>query len=351
MNKKSILLAADMYGCPNRCKHCWLGHMPNRKMEEGADEWIVDYFKPYFDSICFYSWLREPDFCNDYRARWRKDIELSVNAAPVRYELASFWRIVRDPEYVKFLKEVDVKVVQLTFFGLEEMTDKYVGRVGAFRELLKATELLLENGIAPRWQAFIYEENKKEIVELLQLSEQLRLKERCQGFGQEFKFIVHTGGCDGENRKRYDIWIEKDNIPEVLIPYYLNYDSLLTEKECCELLSEDTAHRVRHNGAVIVLQISNTYDVFFNFTHMSKEWKIGNLKTDDQKELIRRIVEEDIPALNLARKVTMKELVAKFGDRHSNKAFQMSDYKDYLLNRYLEECYKEGILSPQPEVE
>lgn len=337
MNHKSLLLAADMYGCPNRCKHCWLGHMPNRKMESGSDEWIVDYFKPYFERISFHSWLREPDFCSDYKAQWLRDNQLSVNAVPERFELASFWRIVRDPEYVKFLKEVEVKTIQLTFFGLEEMTDKYVGRTGAFRELLGATEILLANQIAPRWQAFIYEENKDQIVELLNLSKQLKLKERCEVFGSEFKFFVQAGGCDGENRKQYDIWIEKDNIPEVLIPYYLNYEELLTERECCELLKDDVTHRVRSNGENIVLLISNTYDVFFNFTHMSKEWRIGNLKTDNREELIRRIVEEDCWALNQARKVTMKELVVRYGDRQSNKAFQMSDYKDYLLNRYLEQ--------------
>jgi len=338
MNHKTLFLAADMYGCPNRCKHCWLGHMPNIKMEKGSDEWIVDYFKPYFERISFHSWLREPDYCDDYKEQWEKDNRLSVNMTPERFELASFWRIVRDPEYVKFLKEVDVRKVQLTFFGMEEMTDQYVGRMGAFRELLDATEILLNNQIAPRWQVFIYEENKEQIVELLRLSKELKLKERCEAFGSEFKFFIHAGGCDGENRKQYHIWIEKEHIPEVLIPYYLNYEELLTEKECCERLQNDLGHRVRHNEENIVLFISNTYDVFFNFTHMSKEWRIGNLKTDNKEELIRKIVEEDSWALNLARSITLKDLVAKYGDKNSNKAFQMSDYKDYLLNRYLEDC-------------
>ena len=100
---KSITIAADMFGCPNRCRHCWLSHMPNVKMEDGADKWIIDSFKPYFDKIEFFSWLREPDFCDNYRERWEKDKELSVNTTPRRFELASFWRIVRDPEYIHFL--------------------------------------------------------------------------------------------------------------------------------------------------------------------------------------------------------------------------------------------------------
>ena len=157
MYNKQLNLVVDMYGCPNRCLHCWIGHMPNWKMEDGADRLIVDYFAPYFDRIAYYSWMREPDFCDDYEARWRKDLEISKNAKPKRFELASFYRIVRDEKYIPFLKSVGVKKVQLTFFGLKATQDRYVGRIGAFEEILKATELLADTGIIPRWQCFINE--------------------------------------------------------------------------------------------------------------------------------------------------------------------------------------------------
>ncbi|MCH5263099.1 MAG: radical SAM protein [Lachnospiraceae bacterium] len=337
MISKPLILAVDMHGCPNRCKHCWNGHMPNREMEEDADIWLVNYFKPYFNSITYYSWLREPDYCDDYTQRWSRDNQISVNATPERFELASFWRIVRDPNYVAFLKEVGVHKVQLTFFGMEEMTDKYTGRKGAFKELLDATEILIANQIAPRWQAFINEENKGEIVQLLDLVDTLRLKERCSLFQEDFKFFVHSGSCDGENRKLYDVRIEKKHIPEVLIPYYMDYEKVLTERKCCYLLMNDTSNMVYYNEDSIVLNISNTYDVYFNFTHMSEEWKIGNLKIDSQEEIIRRIIEEDIPALNLAREITVKELVTKYGNKQSDRAFLIGDYKSYLLNCYLED--------------
>ena len=118
LTNRSLAICADLYGCPNRCLHCWLGHMPNRDMGSGADAWIVEQFKPYFDEIEFYSWLREPDFCPDYRTQWERDKALSVGCVPERFELASFWRLVRDSDYVNFLKELGVPRVQLTFFGL-----------------------------------------------------------------------------------------------------------------------------------------------------------------------------------------------------------------------------------------
>ena len=37
MFNKSLILAVDMYGCPNRCRHCWIGHMLNKQIDKDAD--------------------------------------------------------------------------------------------------------------------------------------------------------------------------------------------------------------------------------------------------------------------------------------------------------------------------
>lgn len=80
---KHLSLVVDLYGCPNRCRHCWLGHMPNRRMEEGADEWIFQYFEPFFENITFYSWLREPDFCRELQgALGKRQASVQGNCAP-----------------------------------------------------------------------------------------------------------------------------------------------------------------------------------------------------------------------------------------------------------------------------
>ena len=51
---------------------------------------VIESFKPYFDHISFYSWLREPHFYDDYRERRVRDNQLLIHAAPERYEPASF---------------------------------------------------------------------------------------------------------------------------------------------------------------------------------------------------------------------------------------------------------------------
>ena len=69
---------------------------------------------------------------------------------------------------------------------------------------------------------------------------------------------------------------------------------------------------------------------------MRPEWRIGNLKEDPAEELVRRVVEEDIPALRTARETSLGELVRRFGDPASDRAFEEDDYKQYLLNTCLE---------------
>ncbi len=333
MINKQLNLVVDFNGCPNRCLHCWLGHMPNRRMEDGADRFIVDYFAPFFEKIAFYSWLREPDFCEDYAARWERDLAVSKNAKPERFELASFWRIVRDEKYIPFLRSVGVKKVQLTFFGLKETQDRYVGRQGAYEEVLEATERLIRGGITPRWQCFLNEENREEIVQVLQMYEEIR-RTKCP----DMEFFVHEGSCDGENRKLYPIRIRKDHIPNELAPYYLDHDRLLTEKDCCERLQNDFSHPAFPIGKEITLNVSNTYDVYYNYTNMTPPWLIGNLKEAEPAELVRRIVSGDTPALRKLERVTWAGLVQLYGDFSSERVFSPDDYKMFLVNNRLERC-------------
>ncbi len=330
MKGKKLILAFDMYGCPNRCLHCWIGHMPNVLPEDGADDFVASYFYPYFERIEFYSWLREPDFCPDYRQRWEKDKALSKNAEPERFELASFYRIARDDGYIPFLRSVGVKKVQLSFFGLKETQDRYVGRRGAYEEIMLASEKLIKGGVIPRWQCFINEENKKEIISIYETAKRIR-ETVCAGL----EFFVHEGSCDGENEKLYPVRIEKDHIPDELIPVYHGYDKLKTEEECCLLLENDGTSPCFETGDEITLYVSNKYDVYYNFTNMTKPWIIGNLKEDEPDLLTEKIINGDTYALKKAKECSWSGLAAKYGDKTSKKAFETDDYKMYLFNRYL----------------
>ena len=69
---------------------------------------------------------------------------------------------------------------------------------------------------------------------------------------------------------------------------------------------------------------------------MRRSWAIGNLKTEPTEELLRRIEQEDTPALRAAREISLGELVRRYGDPDSRRVFDEGDYRIYLLNRHLE---------------
>ena len=141
----SIGVGLDMAGCPNRCEHCWLGGGPNGHMDFSALEKTAQAFRPFADQFSIDSWYREPDFRADYQALYTEERRLS-DTHPAHYELASFWRLCRDEAYAPWLYSVGLRKCQLTLFGGEAMTDRYVGRPGAYREIMHAIDTLLENG-------------------------------------------------------------------------------------------------------------------------------------------------------------------------------------------------------------
>ena len=61
------------------------------------------------------------------------------------------------------------------------------------------------------------------------------------------------------------------------------------------------------------------------------------------EELVRRVVEEDIPALQKARGITLGELVRRYGDPLSERVFSEGDYRMYLLNTYLEKTQGDAV--------
>ena len=70
---------------------------------------------------------------------------------------------------------------------------------------------------------------------------------------------------------------------------------------------------------------------------MTKEWIIGNLKKDEADELVSRILDKDTAALNKARHISWSALVREYGDKESDRAFSLGDYRMYLFNKYLED--------------
>ena len=131
--------------------------------------------------------------------------------------------------------------------------------------------------------------------------------------GVPFEFFVYEGSCEGENRKLYGIRIAKEEIPRALIEYHIGYGRLRAEKEFCELQKDDASPYVYHNEDEITLYITSDSNVYYHFTNLSENWKIGNMKSESAESLAAKIIREDTFARNEARKIPVPQEVRRRG--------------------------------------
>jgi hypothetical protein len=210
ITSQQVGVALDMFGCPNRCRHCYLGMPPTQapRMTEDDVRWVVSQFRafkrtgeeqPLWRELRVSTWVREPDYSDDYRRLYKLEKELSdLPSQRAEWELLSVWRVARDADYARWAYSIGVRVCQISFFGLEKVTDWAHRRRGAFRDALIATERLLTAGIRPRWQWFFTKRIIPDLPGLIELSRDLRLVERCEALGGPFTLFIHCPSPDGE---------------------------------------------------------------------------------------------------------------------------------------------------------
>ncbi|MDR0916341.1 MAG: radical SAM protein [Oscillospiraceae bacterium] len=341
----NITACLDMAGCPNRCRHCWLGATPNGSLTPDDLQFVAAEFRPFAENLEIFSWYREPDYRDDYKALWELERQLSDVKTP-HFENVSIWRTVRDADYAPWLRDLGVKYAQLTVFGGETTTDWYFGRRGAFAELNRTVDILLEHGIAPRIQTFVSKRNIGELPIIERWIDDAALEQRCADIGREFQYFLHQGSCDGENAQFYGDWVtpaELEKIPPKLAAFALKHwraDSLAdifgrTETELYRELADDesTASFVSND---VTFYIDKDFNVYPNIETPSPAWYLGNLKTDGAESVINAYNHSVSIAQNARLTVPLGDMIRLCGDRTSQRLFLKSDYIMYILNKYCE---------------
>ncbi len=342
-----LIACLDLAGCPNRCRHCWLGVSPNGRLDPDDLRYLAASFRPHVAELEVVSWYREPDYRDDYQQLWQLERELSSFKTP-HFELVSVWRTVRDEAYAPWLFALGVRRAQLTLFGGRDTTDRYYRRSGAYDELLQAVDILLRHNIAPRLQIFVNRENLAEMPDVVALIDELGLERRCAEIGQTFDAFVHQGSCDGENAKLYSLRVTPDDIqclPPRLVGYTLRYTGKAeimdvfgqTESALCATLAREPGPGRSTDGPAdgsVVFYVDGNWDVYPTYTQPAPFWRLGNLKRDGASTVIDRYLHHASQAQHAWLTVPLRELVARHGDPCSPRLFTQDDYVLYLLNRY-----------------
>ena len=348
-----LSVMVDMAGCPNRCRHCWLGSHRNGNISIDNFRNIADEFRNWRDEnghaineLGFFSWWREPDFRDDYRELWQLEKELSSPGQAQRFELLSVWRLAHDKNYAKWAATLPPKACQISFFGMEENTNWGTRRKGAFHDCILATQRLLDVGIAPRWQLFITKRCIGELNEFTRLISDLDLHKRCEVIGQKFEVFIGGISPEGNGYSLEDIRITEDDaeiIPHELIAICRDGLDSLGQPESLlleSLLNDDMPPNVSANFPCVA--VNADFDVYPNIAEPTGWWKLGNIKADGADEIIKAYRDSTAPGMVANREVPIREMAQRYGNKSSNKLYHKSD----LICRWLHQWgadYMEAI--------
>lgn len=352
---RHIGLAADMFGCPNRCRHCYIGASPNGRMTEEDVRWALEQFRgfvrpgetePFFQSIDVVTWRREPDFSDDYRRLYEFEVELSdVENYRAEWELMSVWRAAHDESYPPWARSIGIETCQITFFGVGETQDWFYRRRGAFDDCILATQRLLDVGIKPRWQFFFTTKIIPELDELMRLVDHLRLRERCAELGGEFVMFIHTPSPEGEAEFIEDLRPTIDQasvIPKELIDATKQHNPALCAwktvgERVREILDSNEDHYPyawSYEGMPWFI-VKPGWDVYSNFGTENPWWKLGNLRQDSVQTTVERFENNRTLALHTIYNVPLRELAKRYGDTESRLIYD--DVENLWLARYCRE--------------
>lgn len=361
IKQRHIGVAADMFGCPNRCRHCYIGNLPNGQMTEDDLRWALEEFRgfvrpgetePFFESIDVLTWNREPDFSDDYRRLYELEVDLSdVKTYRAEWELMSVWRVVRDVSYAPWAHSIGIRTCQITFFGVGDTQDWFYRRRGAFDDCILATECLLDAGIKPRWQVFFTTKIISELGEIMRLVDKLKLRERCAGLGGEFVMFIHTPSPEGEAefiehlRPTID---QASAVPEELIESTRRHDPALCDwktvgERVREILeSEEDHHPYAWSfEGMLWFIVHPDWSVYTNFGTSDPWWKLGNLQKDSVQAIVDRYENNRTLALHTVFNLRLRELAERYGDPTSRLI--EDDVENLWLARHCAELYREGI--------
>ncbi|MGI6336778.1 MAG: radical SAM protein [Eubacteriales bacterium] len=336
-------VAADMAGCPNRCRHCWLGAHRNGHMSIDDMREIAAAFRGWRDEhgrgiaeLGFFTWWREPDFRDDYRELWALEQELSDPGRAERFELLSTWRLARDASYARWAATLPPQVCQITFFGMEQTTDWGMRRPGAFRDQLAATRRCQAVGITPRWQLFLTKRCLPELPDFLKLIREYRIS----------SFFI--GGIDPEGcgYELEDERIERDDlryIPAELIALSRDGLDLLGQPECellPKLFADDSPPNISANFPCLFVDAD--FDVYPNIAEPAPWWRLGNFRRDGVDAVMHAYRDGKTPGMTASRTIPTADFARRYGNLNSSKLYDKSDLICRFLHRWGED-HMEGI--------
>lgn len=341
---EELQIALDMGGCSSKFKYSEFLLDKQSKLQIDDLDLVYELFSQHTKKIAIYSWYKEPDHLSNYQELFEKEQKLSDLDIYIRPDTISIYRLNRDSSYVGWLKEQGIKKAKVTFVGLESNSNYFIGRPGAYKELLNALNILVDNEIIPEIEIIINKKNLSDLKKLLALIDKMEIKQRVEAFGGKFIIYAKVGRPTGENLKNIAYRItEKDlwQIPEKLLLETKKIDKSdilfgMPEHKLYEKYIKKAEYiNIKKNK--LKLYIDYRFDVYFLNTN--PYFKLGNLKQNQVNEILDNYMNNKSFIQNVSVSIKINELVKEFGNQNGIWLFKEEDYLLYLLELYCQKYY------------
>ncbi len=338
MNKCDIKKVNGVYikihgmPCVNRCKHCYYYGAPGKPMMEHEKmDFILEKtaeIKEKFPLV-MPQYFDEPTIHPDFVRIFEKQSKLGLIWNGFFFPTNGYGLARMNGTEWKRLKEAGFDELQFTFYGLEEVHDKFAGRKGAFKDLV--TAIRKANQYDLNWYATVIFHTGL-IGKLPQIIEEIKKIGENRGKKVGW-FIFHWQGrgIDDKLRPRKK---DYDNLPDGLQrkhwkPEYQHIDEILKDKA---LRNKTALEALGHLCNYISLEVQYDMSIYYGggcdyapSPEFLPYLKIGKLGKEGFFPLIKKYLEDPPLALKLLEKITWGELAERFGDKSNDCLHFQSD--------------------------
>ena len=315
MKTTSLLIANYCVPCHAYCRYCLLASCGKatgvdykagealagriiREMKDARPDLHCSYYIGYcMDTPELPKFL---SFSREYQAPAAKFLQMNGFAFRSDQELA---------ELMEGIREAGVELIDLTFYGTEEYHDRFAGRKGDFRFLLRMLDQAVKAGLQVQASIPLIRENLSQMPELYEKLSVCPLS-RCACF------LPHT---KGRGRSLPEQRITKQEFEQLPEEIRKTFSRMKHRTEVEWLVSGELTEQMVNRSLSLVL----TPDNFEKYSRMSAAEILEELEAMDDRYL------KEMPPV--------QELARMYGDPENQQLFRSRDLALIWQQRYIAE--------------
>ncbi|HEY6286926.1 MAG TPA: radical SAM protein [Ktedonobacteraceae bacterium] len=347
----TVSMTVEVMGCPTVCQHCWAMGRDYSAMPLSDISWILQEVRRFcvahafaYDGYPMHEVAAHPQAAHVLRL-FHEIRQVDFQPLPttgVPLATRSDWR-----EILETLRELGAPTLWFAFHGAGAVHDRAVTRQGAYRESLRAVELVREAGMKAGCNLFVTKENVRQFDQLvadLQHAGKQQIIPCLYGFTPNARGR-HSEPLRPEWRDVEPLVAKLDAIPETCnwrrfwheLPQQHTESWYVQQALAGTWPNEDREQYEEAHRNMVSLVCRPNLDVFYGFAGQYTN-RYGNLRRDGVDEVLSRAMAAgsfsyDEVWFGDMQIPPIEELAARFGDARSQRIHDSFSIRDWWIDR------------------